>query len=273
MDYDVFRKQYEKMHSFSIPQLGDYLTYPVWFPRALLLMFITSAALSGVHTVPTVYNGIESVSWPDAVRFFAAFLALISIELALLLSAYAQLFGLTWLARGSTSVAFLIAVISNLHSVQKAITTSEVITVIQVAGVGMDIPLLVTAMFGVGMPMLALLAGKMYVGQYQRLRVAQQKLREALKAWEKEIEQAWKAYQRKAKKASKPVQSVQLDGSRGYVKDASERARQHLIEHEEDRELRPSVLAKKLGIGRSTAYKVMGEFQANGHGTYTDEEA
>jgi len=61
MDYAEFRKQYQERYPASVPVLEPAMReYPRWLSWIVLVMFISAALLSGVHTVPTVRRGIET---------------------------------------------------------------------------------------------------------------------------------------------------------------------------------------------------------------------
>ena len=75
--YLQFREEYERQHPASVPRhtpaiIGE---YPGWVHYIVLAMFVSAAILSGVHTVPTVYDTIESGKVSEIVRQVAALLS------------------------------------------------------------------------------------------------------------------------------------------------------------------------------------------------------
>lgn len=155
LSYDEFRQQYEKQHPASVPVPPQIVRseYPRWLRGVVLLMFICAALLSGVHTVPTVYAGIEDggVVAP-LVRALVALSSFVAVELAIFVAAYARLKANGWLVGAMLVVTFSIALVSNIQSVLKALGANGDLGVTAVGVV-----------LGIGAPLIALMSGEMFV--------------------------------------------------------------------------------------------------------------
>lgn len=196
MDYQTFRQAFEEQHPASIPvyeeEVGE---YPDWVRHAVLVTFVAAALVSGVHTVPTVWKGIETGPIiTDAVRNIAALAALAMVEFAILLSAYLMAKG-SRLAYAAMALAGLAAVTANLFSV---------VTAYQKSADGGAI--LVAVLMGIAAPLIALLMGKMFVDMHRAARVQQARAKRVYKdaqiAWDAAVEIAWKAFQKGEKRES-----------------------------------------------------------------------
>lgn len=278
--YAEFRRQVEEQRPASVPvyevEMNEYQTWARW---AVLLTFICAAMVSGVHTVPTVWKGIEvnEIITPD-VRNIVSVASLFAIELAILLSAYLMAKGVK-LAYAVMGVASTVAVMANLYSVISAL-----------AGGGDPGALIVAIVMGIGAPLIALFSGKMFVDIHRADRVQVARARKTYKedciAWDKEIEKLYKA-SLKASNSSGAASSVQPSNvSNGHVQwtesapaasslghskvpDASKVVEKYLAENPDAITMSPRVLAGLLGVGKSTVNNVQRDMRdktlTNGH--------
>lgn len=265
MNYEEFRKEYEQQHPSSVPKLKKEISpYPRWTRWGVFLMFLSAALLSGVHTIPVTYNGIPGGSLiSDDARRIAAHSSFIAVELAILFSAFVMLvknnLRLAYIVIG---VCFVIAIIANITSISETFQNG---TILDIGGV------FVSFAFGVGMPLVALMAGKLFVNIHQTERRldhdAQERLDKAQKAFDKEILKAWKA----SNQPSKEPSNRQPDESSKTVKpiDASQRVIDYLRENPADIDgLSSGRLASKLGVSKATANNVQRKMKGDGNGVY-----
>lgn len=280
MDYQAFRAQYEQQHPASIPQPEpEVQQYAPWVKRAVLAMFVCAALLSAVHTVPTVYLGIDPVMVDGRVRAVAAALSFVFVELMILLSAYLYLKDRGWaiLVGGFT---FLVAAIANVQSALHSFNADNVWTTF------------VSVLIGLLAPVVCLAAGKLYVNIQHAAAAAMLRTRRAYQdrceAWDAEILAAFEKQQKRTvRSASKtsarrpvdtPTDTSAGDESghgtgQGYNKrtDARDIIAQHIETHPQDADIGVRKLADKLGVGKSTVADVLRELRtekisANGHG-------
>lgn len=290
-DYGEFRKQYEERHQASVPARKPIVNeYPSWLYWAVGGMFFSAAVLSGVHTVPTVFNTIEvnEIITP-LVRSIASLLSFVAVELAIFISAYAAIRGSKVFVTIVLATSFIVAIVSNLQSVSRALSGSG-------AGVG---TLVVIVALGVGMPLIALMAGKMFVDMHRANRTmalrTEHEYTEAWKAFEAEILSAYEAFERKQDRRTgrtldiHPVradigrtdsgQGVQRPSGFGYDRssDAKDKVKTHLEDHPEDFQMSVRTLADKLGVGKSTVADVrkmlQPELSTNGNGHHEEAQS
>lgn len=292
LDYMGFRQQYEQQHPASVPILRlppepelQYETgvYPSWVKWAVLLMFIASAIISGVHTVPTVNETIEQTKVALWVQHFAALSSFVAVELAILLSAYLLIKNkiLGWLI---LIVTFVIAIIANVQSSMSALSASD----------NSDWTRMVAIVLGAGAPLIVLMSGKLLVSIFngeraitaraqERLstaretyntsaREAEEKYQEACRIFDAAVLEAWERYQKGHKRASAalsapsvvsalsapamPVADARGHGhGQGYSRttDARERVQQYLLENPEAIKMGSRELAKMVGVGKTIA--------------------
>lgn len=188
MSYEEFKEDWLLKHPASIPveEVED-SPYPRWLRPATLLMFLAAALLSAVHTIPVVYGGIpsNSIISPE-VRTAAANASIIAFELGILLSAFLMIakssMGLAWILLGTM---FAGTIVANVQSISQ--TSGE--------GVGSSV---VTLIFGCGIPIIALAAGKLFVNIYTTERALKKRgkdtYRESLKELDTTINQAHTKY-------------------------------------------------------------------------------
>lgn len=188
MNYDEHREDYIKQHPASVPiQQVIRPKYPRWLKISVAAMFICAALVSGVHTIPTVRSGIEvnEIITPG-IRDMVSVGSFIAVEFAILISAYIRAVN-RWLSVGSLLVAFTVAVVSNVTSVQRALIDAESGAVT------------VALVLGVGAPLLAMLAGAVFLiidtETKREAQDAEQVYRQALIDFDAKINAAWQKEQ------------------------------------------------------------------------------
>jgi hypothetical protein len=194
MDYQTFRAEYEAQHPASIPQPEPVAQqYPGWVKWALLGMFLCASLLSAVHTVPTVYQGIDPALVNTAVRAWAAGLSFVFVELMILLSAYLAIRDRAWgvLVGGFT---FVVAALANVQSALHSMNPDNLWTTV------------VGVLVGLLAPVACLAAGKLFVNiQHSEVSAsvrAHRALDEKRRAWDDEI---LAAFQKAQKRTVRPV--------------------------------------------------------------------
>jgi len=190
MNYDEHRQDYERKHPASIPKLEYALSpYPNWLKSVVLVMFITAASGSGVHTIPTVYAGMPDY-WPEWIRHIASIASFTYIELAIFVAIFALIGSFSWLTVGITTLATGVATVANIYSVANAYKGGDIWA------------LVVSVALGIVAPGVALMSGKMFVNMHRADRMIKaqgdSQFREACIAWDKRIEIAFKAHENKA---------------------------------------------------------------------------
>lgn len=262
-EYAEFRKRFEVRHPASIPRHRRVLSeYPRWLQGATLVMFICSAILSGVHTIPVVRAGIPA-DIPARIADAVSLTAFVSVEIAILLSSYAMIGGSGLAVRGVLLLATLTALTANIYSVLRAyreLTAGEPGT------------LMVAVIIGVVAPGIAFLSGKLFVSMGRAdLAAREQAEAEYLRAcreWDARIEREWLRTGRKSGRTD--VQNaVRPDGQTGqpigqsgqlFVQQRpAELIRTYLSEHPEDINLSVRELATRLGVGKSTVASIRTE--------------
>jgi len=282
VEYNEFRALYVQQHPASVPKEEDHQEmseYPFWLKYAVLAMFISAALLSGVHTIPTVYESIPtSTMVSEAGRQAVSALSFVAVELAIFIGAYL-------LAKNSVFaflvvlVSFAVAMTANLRSVSLALQGSDLITKV------------VTIALGIGAPLIALMAGKMFINIHKADRFAslraRQRYKEASEKFDGEVLDAWTKFQRKTSPRvsissghlSAPLSAGQLtdgqaDGQRtttgqGYTKrtDARTVVWDYLSSNPDAVTMNVRQLAELLGVGKSTVSDVQREYKSrsNGH--------
>jgi hypothetical protein len=297
--YDDFRAFYEKTHRASIPHRKNVLgRYPPFLKWAILLMFISAALLSGVHTIPTVRSGIETNELITAsIRDMVSILSFVAIELAIFLAAYALIGGVGFRANGLTYMtlltAFSVAMVSNLHSVGSALSDDS-----------SSMSQAVTLVLGVGAPLITLMSGKMFVNIHRddrsRQSAADKEFEAACIAWDDAILSAYDDYLKRTRRANRTGQhssdvsaSVRMDGQSdgqngragyGYnrTSNAADKVRGYLEQNPDDIQLSVRQLADMLGVGKSTVADARREFigqdqpppanHSNGHSAEVNHE-
>lgn len=202
MNYDEFRKKYEKEHPASVPKI-EYETsdHPGWLMWAVAAMFLASALLSGVHTVPTAYDTIEILKVAEPVRQAGGLASFVFVELGILVSSYMLFKNRSFWVSLILLLAVMIAVAANLYSVSNALKVNG-------DNIGMSV---VAIALGIGAPLIATMSGKVLVALHRSDRIidsrARQKLKEDNIAWDKEIIRAWKQYVKNDQTADRQAQT------------------------------------------------------------------
>jgi len=281
--FSQYREFYEAQHPASVPRLEMYEEVsdtPAWLPKATAAMFVSASLLSGVHTVSTVYRLMEVTNslLPPFVYIAVALFSFVSVELALLLSAY-LIVREKWWGYAILIVVFLFAMTANLDSVSRALGTSgKAATFGEIA---------VAVIMGIGAPLMALMAGKVYVQINRSERILAKRNKDsyqtALEKFDAEVIKAFnKAYpgMKSSISVSRP-QAVQLSNgqsngqnmlpaasSLGHTKrpDATQVVQRHLAENPQDIEREARDLALFLGVGKSTVNNVQRHIRSNGNG-------
>jgi hypothetical protein len=263
--YLEFRKQYEIQHPASIPILElEGIPYPRWLKFTTLLMFLAAALMSAVHTIPVVYAGIpEDPVISSEIRTLAANVSILAFELGILLSAFLMMtkssMALAWVLLGTMFAGTLV---SNIYSISQTSTSDW--------GAG-----IVTIIFGAGIPIIALAAGKLFVNIYNAEfnagKRANAAYREACIAWDKEIAKAFEKWQ-KSGNSGKRVERVSgrgrgksLEISSGkYQSNATEIVTEYLKENPDAFQRSNRDLASELGVSHPIVGKVKNEL-SNGN--------
>lgn len=280
MDYHEFRSQYEAQHPASVPVLRYELSvYARWVKWAVLAMFLAAALISGVHTVPTVYQTIEAAKVAPLVHDIAAMSSFVAVELAILLSAY-LLIRNPWLGWALLIVTSFVAAVANLQSSMSALAGKD------------DWTRLVAVVMGLAAPLIVLASGKLLVVIFNSERTisgrAEERFREECKAFDSEVLGAFEKFTRTSKRSQPDriaVQSVHslnsVNGSvneplklpyaansaNGYTKrmDARTIITQYFNEHPEDLHTRLDELVEKIvqqtgvKVGRTSVHNIRSE--------------
>lgn len=272
MDFEEFKEQYEAMHPGERPSAPERVTEGAWMRAGIAAMFICSAGISGVHTIPTIYSTVESGLVDEWIRRAVSIGSFFAVELGILLTGYGISESRT-VNVGAGALAIIVAVIANIISVSKAFSDG---TLADIA---------VSLILGVFAPTMALLAGKAFEGQRDRV-AAEIARRKAVYYTELEgynarvagaYDQYTKRMERKAERenaASKAIpmeipleserkNSIPSESTLGHRKapDASERVNAYLTEHPEALAMDGLELARVVGVGKSTAYTVLKEWK------------
>lgn len=290
MDWETqfieFREFHKIQHPASVPHESMYAAVsetPAWLPFAVLAMFVSASLLSGVHTINTVYRLMETTDallpgWVYGVVSIGSF---VGVELALLLSAYLIVREAVW-GWAVLSITFLFAMSANLYSVSRALanSSSSATLLFTVGTVQITGELVVAVIMGIGAPLMALMAGKMYVNINRSERRAtltsRAQYQAALLAYDEMVIADFnKVYgKRKAPKISisNPSNGIPLEiplenerkmlpsnSTLGHKKqpNATQVVEDYLLEHPEALEINPVELAALLGVGKSTVYNVL----------------
>jgi len=275
--YLEFRRQFEIQHPASVPRRRKKTKreYPRIIEIAVFIMFACAALLSGVHTVPTVYGGIDKELTSEEVRQIASLCSFIAIEFAIFMAAY-LLEKQKKIAWAVLCMTFLVATISNINSVSKALAQDDMWSKI------------ITLALGIGAPFIALMSGKLYIvisesnrnhseradSDYERIAVA----------FDISVLEAYEKYQQRTARLSGRLSAPRLtDGQdsgrtdrtadeladrrhatgQGYSKkpDAKQAVREYLSLHPENLQGNVRQIAELLNVGKSTVSEVQQELR------------
>ena len=276
LDYKQFREQYIEQHPASVPVRDDEISpYASWVKWVALLMFASGSLMSGVHTAPSVYDLVpEHPLISEGVRTFAAVFSFVSVELAILLSAY-------FMIKGNRAGLFFLLVSGGVAMV------ANVTSVFAVLERQFEVePVLKTLIFGLGAPTIAFMSGKMFVNIHTSARTLDRRARDKFKqesiAFDAAILDAWTAYQNQRPTAVQMDSGHGQRSGHGYKRspDASKRARRYFTQNPDalfDDKLSVRRIADEVDAGKSTVHAVRGqmreelEAQKNGHGERIEE--
>jgi len=190
MEYSEFRGNYELQHPASVPKLRhETPEYPSWLQFIVFCMFISAALISGVHTMSVVYATIKTDTFiTEELRQWISRLTLIAFETALFVTVYALVKDRQrWIAWGAGGVAYLVTTIANIKNTADNLQPNSDI-----------LEWIVTFALGAGAPMIALLAGKLFVDMHRSTRAQRQlefeKYQLALLEFDKQVNEAWQIY-------------------------------------------------------------------------------
>lgn len=258
MDYEDFRKQYEVQHPASIPRFEEELSiYPNWLEKVVGFMFFCASLLSGVHTVPAVRDGMTTDFWPQPFIDGVSMLSFVAIELVFFVAAYALMRKRQWHVMITLGIAFIVAMVANLK---------ENISAYQAGDPG---TITVAVVLGIGAPLIAFMAGKMFVDIHRARRSvgteARRSYEEALKAWDTTINREWSKYQKSQEElASRPVSREVHENSRGNKPRVKLHEVAREIRENGDESLTSAEMMERYNISLGSTTKVRQMLQ-NGH--------
>lgn len=265
MTFAEFKDDWLLKHPASIPieEIED-SPYPRWLRGATLIMFLAAALLSAVHTIPVVYDNIPNhIAISQSVRTTAANASIIAFELGILLSAFLMItkssMVLAWVLLGTM---FAGTVVANIQSISK---TSG-------AGGG---AVIVTLIFGAGIPVIALAAGKLFVNIYAAERALKKRskdnYKEAMRALDATINAAYSKHANKGDQRSNLIKNNQIS-PRNKPSPRLQKALTWLEKNPGNLDTPPRELERKVGVSYGTIYsaqKLLKDVQngyTNGHG-------
>jgi hypothetical protein len=270
MNYDEFRQQYERERPASVPIKKPPLDeYPGWLKWLCLVMFICASLVSGVHTTTMVRLTFSETLYDAYVLDMVSFAAFGALEIALFVTVFAWLRSFArWIPYVSTFVVFAVIVTANIADVARTYSGGDVASAAIVVGVG------------VGIPLTALLSGKLFVDIFRSKRTVHartdEEYREALIAWDAQIQRAWKAYQKDGKPQTVKSGNFTNDFMNDFMKsgEGENKPRRRVKLHEVAREvhengdenLSSGEMMEKYGISLGSTSKVREMVKSmNGH--------
>lgn len=267
MDYEEFRHQYEIQHPASVPQMeAEISIYPDWLEKVVGVMFVSASLLSGIHTVPAVRGGMTSGFWPQQVIDFVSMLSFVAIELVFFVAAYALMRKRQWHVVITLLAAFVVAMVANLKENVQAYQAGDPGTII------------VAVTLGIGAPLIAFMAGKMFVDIHRARRSVGTETRRnydaARVSWDKEINRAWEKYQKSATHNQQTTVSDRLStqtdnrqSGYGYNRNASavDIALAYLKDNPDAIKLSARAFGDAVGIGKDSALKAQKMYAENRH--------
>lgn len=128
--FDEYDTDWRNRHKSSIPQEEDFKEqspYPSWGRLASFVAFVTSALMSGVHTMAMVYNSITiSPVVDENMRKAVSYGSFISYELGMFMAAFLMTVDATRvLARRLAFTIFITLIAVNFYSVVKVYGLSD----------------------------------------------------------------------------------------------------------------------------------------------------
>lgn len=247
-NFDQFLAQYRKLHPANIPVRRKAVSrYPGWLRQAVGAMFIAAGLISAVHTIPTVYNSIETNGViPEGARILAAVLSPVAVELAILIAAYAFQRGSRLVVGSMLFVAFSVALVSNISSSIRAFDKG-----------GDTSSTFVGIALGIGLPLIALVAGILFSNIYEAFReaedVADAVYRADHLAFDAAVREAWDGHllrlemkrqaetDREAEKERQRVEDERAEARRREARETREAHRREKREMPVKREISPTL--------------------------------
>ena len=230
-NFDQFLSQYRKLHPANIPVRPKAVSrYPGWLRFAVGAMFVAAGLISAVHTIPTVYASIEAKGViPEAARILAAVLSPVAVELAILIAAYAFQRGSRLVVGAMLFVAFSVALVSNISSSIRAFAEN-----------GDASSSLVGIALGIGLPLIALVAGILFSNIYEAFVEAEREADRLYKAdcltYDAAVRDAWDGHLQRleAQRAAAEERQRQQEEKRAEAERA-ERLKQERRERRRER--------------------------------------
>lgn len=247
-NFDQFLAQYRKLHPANIPARRQAVSrYPGWLRIAVGAMFIAAGLISAVHTIPTVYNSIEANGViPEGARILAAVLSPVAVELAILIAAYAFQNGSRVVVGSMLTVAFGVALVSNISSSIRAFDKG-----------GDTSSTFVGIALGIGLPLIALVAGILFSNIYEAFTDAETAADAAYRAecltFDAAVREAWDGHllrlearrqaeaEREAEKERQQVEEERAEARRREARETREAHRREKREIPVKREISPEV--------------------------------
>lgn len=184
MTYDEFRRDYSKKHPNSVPVKQGFHGNG-WGARLLwLVVFISAALISSVHTIPTILTTIPTGGIiPLFVVNLAALSGFVAVELTIFASAMYK-------SRGRIAMTALVlslatAVVANIYSAVSTMTSGQ----------SNWFEITVAVFIGLAAPLTAYLAGEMFARMSEEDRAEQQRIdrayREDMQKFDKAVLMAY----------------------------------------------------------------------------------
>lgn len=284
MDYLDFRVQYETQHPASIPKRDDFAVvrpYPKRLAYVVLLIFVCASLVSGVHTIPTVREGMGKTGMFSAdVLDAVSYSAFMAFELNTFVSAYSLMHKRSRWILFALGVSVAVMIASNLLQVLRAFSSD-----------GGTETQLIALIVGVGAPLVAIAMGEFFVDidrtnrqgdaeSAARLLGARQQFdAEVLAAFQAAEKQQARRTSARPPLSAAPLPDGQADADKGhgsgqgYTKrtDAREIAYRYLNDHPEAADTyNVRDLGERMGVGKTTAAEVLAQWREertvpNGH--------
>lgn len=274
--FAAFRTIYES--KLPVPVMPDVERESIFVPAALVIMIVASVLVSGSRTIVEFGGGLVGVS------------AFVMLEGAIIAYAFfhtrtafqeSSMENVRKLAKIGLILAFTVAVFANVHAVLKdkaVIVSTWVNTAILVS-------------VGISAPTLAFISGEIMALETMRntyrLRKAKEAHRKALAEWSEVLNASWAREKSKwgikievSKSVPDSIPSIPLERNGmenqvslpsrsilGHSKQpqASAIVRDYLDANPDAIQIDPRDLAVQLGVGKSTAYKIVMEYRQKGN--------
>lgn len=271
----AFRTIYESQN--PLPEKAAVEKDSVFVPVALVLMIAASVIVSGSRTIVEFGGGLIGFS------------AFVMLEIGIVAYAFFRtrrnfnedkVNGVRKLATFGLALAFAVAVAANVHAVLK----EKGVALADWLNTG------ILVMVSISAPTLALISGDVLalesMANTVKTRKAEREYQAAMAEWRKQFNGSWNAQKSRwgvrvealSDEDSNGIQrnSIGMNGMEsreivpsastlGHSKQpqASKIVRDYLAEHPEAADMNPIELAAMLNVGKSTAYKIVGEYKAN----------